>query len=217
MMFGRPVAARAILTAFSTASAPEFVKKKLSIEDWDDLSQFFDQLQHRFMDDDVSLRMKKKSSLFANRLDHFRMAMAGIGHADAASEVKQLASIFGVNIRAFSTLGNKIEDATPRWSHMRKIFFVKLIHYQFLIHSKRDRDYPRPFPKKVKLPRNHHMLGNLIIANRFCGKVFAKTGLFESAMRSFGSQRDMIIHPYRSKFQTFRNAHRTPDIFGEDR
>jgi hypothetical protein len=73
--------------------------------------------------------------------------MTGIGHADAAGEIKQFAPVIGVDIRALGAFGNKVENATPGWSHVREIFFVKLTHYQFLIHSKRDRNKSCPLDK----------------------------------------------------------------------
>jgi len=42
--------------------------------------------------------MEEESGLLTDRRDHFRVAMAGIGHADAAREVKQFASIIGIDI-----------------------------------------------------------------------------------------------------------------------
>ena len=60
MMFGFPVAALASLTAPSTASAPELLKKNPSIEGWTIVRNFFDQLQHGLVNYNICLGMQEQ-------------------------------------------------------------------------------------------------------------------------------------------------------------
>ena len=85
----------------------------------------------------IRLRMQEKPSLFADGFDHFRVAVTGIGHADAAGEVQQFPSIIGVDVGAFGALGNKVEDARPGGGHVREVFLIELIGcHDFLLDFK---------------------------------------------------------------------------------
>jgi len=55
--------------------------------------------------------MDKAPRLFADRFHDFRMAVTCIRYTNAAGEIEELASIVGVDVRAFRTVGDKIEDA----------------------------------------------------------------------------------------------------------
>ena len=63
-----------------------------------DLANFFDQLQHRLVDDDVRLRMQEQASLLADRFDHLRVAVTRIRHANSAGEIQQFLAIVGVDV-----------------------------------------------------------------------------------------------------------------------
>ena len=59
---------------------------------WHDAAQLLDKLQHRLVDDDIGLGVQEKSCLLADRRDHLRMAVPGVGDADAAGEIQQAAA-----------------------------------------------------------------------------------------------------------------------------
>jgi hypothetical protein len=77
------------------------------------------------MNDDIRLRMQKIPGLFADGFHDLGVAMTGIGDADAAGEVKEPASIIGVDIGTFGAIGNKVKYATPNRSHVLNIFRVE--------------------------------------------------------------------------------------------
>src|SRR5687768_15587380 len=65
--------------------------------------------------------------------------------------------------------------------------------------------------------RDHHMLGDLIVANRLGREVLAETGLLESAMRGFRCEWQMVVHPYSTELELRRETHGAADISREDR
>ncbi len=69
----------------------------------------------------------KLPCLLADGFHHFGVAVAGIGHADAAGEIEQFPPIAGVDVGPFGALGNKVEDARPDRGHVRKVFGVELL------------------------------------------------------------------------------------------
>jgi len=108
MIFGLPVAARATLTAFSTASAPELAKKKLSIEAGT-ICEALRSTATSVYDDDIDLCVEEETGLCADRFNHFGMAVTGIGHANTAGEVEQFAPILRVNVRASARSATKLK------------------------------------------------------------------------------------------------------------
>lgn len=61
------------------------------------------------------------------------------------------------------------------------------------------------------------MLSNLIVRHGFGGEVFAETRLFETTVRCFGGQRNVIVDPDGAIFQLRSQTHRTAHILGKDR
>jgi hypothetical protein len=49
-------------------------------------------------------------------------------HANSTGEIEQFRAIVCVNVCAFSTVCNKIENATPGGSHVGEIFLIESVH-----------------------------------------------------------------------------------------
>ena len=81
---------RATLTAFSTASAPLLTKKvRFSWRARREPVEPLGQLDVGLVGGDREADVGEPVELVADRLDHARMAVAGVDHADAAAEVDQ--------------------------------------------------------------------------------------------------------------------------------
>ncbi len=89
-----------------------------------DRAQLGDQLQHRLVDDDIRLRVQERSCLLPDGLHHLRVAVAGIGHANAAGKVEVLLSINCINVTAFTTFRLDGENTPPHGRHVWKIFVI---------------------------------------------------------------------------------------------
>ncbi len=94
----------------------------------DDRPQLGDQLQHRLVDDDIGLGVQEQSGLFTDGFDNLRMAVAGIGHANAAGEVKIFLSVYSINGTSFRTFRLDRENPRPDGRHVRKIFIIEFTH-----------------------------------------------------------------------------------------
>src|SRR5689334_21188853 len=71
-------------------------------------AKFFDESQHGFMDHEISLRMKEESGLFANRFDHFWMAVTSIRYANPTGEVEKFAPILRVDVRSLGSFSYEV-------------------------------------------------------------------------------------------------------------
>ena len=65
--------------------------------------------------------------------------------------------------------------------------------------------------------RDHHMLGDRVVADGLGGEVLPKARLLETAMGSFLGQRQVIVDPHRPELQLLRDAHGPADVLGENR
>ena len=98
---GRPVAARAILTAFSTASAPEFSSTLLySAAAGIELGQPPADLGVGLVHPDHEALVQVAVDLRVDRLDDVRRAVPEVLAADAAGEVDVGAPVVGLDPRA---------------------------------------------------------------------------------------------------------------------
>jgi len=79
------------------------------------------------MDDDIRLSVQEQTSLLANSLHYFGVAVTGIRHSNSAGEIQQLFAIISVDVSTFSAVSDKIEDAAPGGSHVREIVLIELI------------------------------------------------------------------------------------------
>ena len=87
---GRPVASRAILTAFSTASAPELKNAaRVGPRDRRERSEPLCELDVPRVGDDREVGVDEPRRLLLDRLDDAWMAVADVAHADAAREVDE--------------------------------------------------------------------------------------------------------------------------------
>ena len=63
-----------------------------------DLAKFFNELQHRLVDDNIRLSMQEQTCLFANRFHYLRMTVTSIRHTDAAGKVQQFFAAVCINV-----------------------------------------------------------------------------------------------------------------------
>ena len=90
----RPVAARAILTAFSTASAP--VENRIGLglaREGRELVQPLAELDIGLVGHDLEGGVGEGVELLLHRRDHLRMAVAGVEHGDAAGEIDEALAV----------------------------------------------------------------------------------------------------------------------------
>ena len=103
MTLVRPVAARAILTAFSTASAP--VENRIDLaspEKGASLVQALAELDIGLVWHDLEGGVGEGVELLLHRRDHLRMTVAGVEHGDAAGEIDEA---LAVPVPELGTLG----------------------------------------------------------------------------------------------------------------
>jgi hypothetical protein len=75
------------------------------------------------MHDYISLGVNELSSLRTDGLDHLRMSVTGVGHADATGKVEIFLSVYSIEVTTLSALGLDRKDARPYGGHVRIIFF----------------------------------------------------------------------------------------------
>ena len=72
--------------------------------------------------------MHDRAGLLADGRDDLRVAVTGIGHTDAAGEIKVLFSIRRVNGASLGALSNNGEYTRPNRGHVGEILIIKLSH-----------------------------------------------------------------------------------------
>ena len=91
---GRPVASRAIFTAFSTASAPELKKAaRAGAAERRDREQALGELDVHLVRDDREVGVREARRLLRDRGDDLRVRVADVQHADAAGEVDERVAV----------------------------------------------------------------------------------------------------------------------------
>lgn len=75
--------------------------------------QLFGELKDRLMVGDSHLHVHELSDLFLGSLDDLRVAVAGVGDANTAGEVKQFLSTGGVDIATLPTFNDEVRYAGP--------------------------------------------------------------------------------------------------------
>ena len=101
---------------------PGIAEKESIQAGWNHGTQFFHQLQHRFMGHQVCLPVQQQTGLLADRFHHFGMAMTCVGYSNSAGEIKDPTPVGGVNITSFSVVDNNICVMCP---NRRKVFEVR--------------------------------------------------------------------------------------------
>ena len=90
----------------------------------DHLAQRADQLEHRPVIDDIGLAVQQQPGLLADGRDDARVAVAGVGHADAAGEIEVAASVGGVQAGALAALDQDVGVARPDRGEILLYFLV---------------------------------------------------------------------------------------------
>ena len=103
-MLGRAVACRASLSAASTASLPELLKKTESRLAGQHLAQALGQGQQRAVHHGRVLPVDQLGHLLLGRRHHARVAVTGAGHPDAGGEVQVPPTRLVVQMDAFASL-----------------------------------------------------------------------------------------------------------------
>ncbi len=78
-----------------------------------DLAQLIGQLEHRLAGDDTNLPVDHLGRLVLDRLDHARVGVTGIRHANAAGEVHVALALSIVDVDPFGIVDVDIEGARP--------------------------------------------------------------------------------------------------------
>ena len=100
-----------------------------------DIVQRLDELQHGHVQGDVGLAVQQLAGLLPHRLDHSRVAVPGVGHADAAGEIQVGCPILGVQPAALAAVHDEVGVAKPDWREVAQGF---LAHRLFLGHQSRS-------------------------------------------------------------------------------
>jgi len=62
---------------------------------------------------DICLSVQQEAGLFADRLYHFRMAVASIGYADTTGEIQVFCSILVIDVTTFAALSQNRGQVGP--------------------------------------------------------------------------------------------------------